>query len=52
MSLYLQVLEESFRKDMTKMVEIELGFQNNLSHIFQLNVSEGKDLFISGCRKH
>ena len=34
MSLYLQVLEEFFRKDLTEMVEIELGFQNNLSHIF------------------
>ena len=34
MSLYLQVLEEFFRKYMTKMVEIELGFPNNLSHIF------------------
>ena len=52
MSLYLQVLEEFFRKDMTKMVEIELEFQNNLSHIFSLTVSEGKDLFIRGCRKH
>ena len=34
MSLYLQVLEKFFRKDMTKMAKIELGFQNNLSHIF------------------
>ena len=34
MSLYLQGLEKFFRKDMTKMVEIELGFQNNLSDIF------------------
>ena len=25
-------------------------FQDNISHIFQLTVSEGKDLFISACR--
>ena len=32
---------------MTKMVEIELEFHNNLSQIFELTVSKGKDLFVS-----
>ena len=41
-----------FRIDWKKMVEIGLEFQSNLSHVIQLTVFEGKDLFISACRRH
>ena len=37
---------------MTKIVETELEFQNNSSHIFYLTVSEVRDLFASAYRGH
>ena len=42
MSLCLQFLGNYFRIDMSKMVEIELEFQNNLSYIFSSLFLKGK----------